>query len=360
MFIIGLYHKVLIPLPHKIQICTYGQNQINHIKGFRTLGVGNGFPTGRQPLLSDALSCRTAQIDWTFQQGHRFADGDVTCICQLLGKTFLVGRHRRLADPSRPWTKTYHGLYGRGSCSQGHRTGQAERQQSSRSLAEGHWQGSERPDIQAFFISLGARYKRIRKRPRGVPSPQLYAYKTEKLQELEHLNINGKIDLYYADESHVCTEGYVPYGWQFRNEDVYIPSQKAQRVNIFGMIDRNNRYHGFTTTESIDADKVVEYLDTFSLNIKKNTFIVLDNASVHRNKKIRELRELWEKRGLFLFYLPPYSPHLNLAETLWRIMKTKWIRPQDYASSDNLFYTVNRALAAVGDTLGIKLKHNAA
>ena len=58
MFIIGLYHKVLIPLPHKIQICTYGQNQINPIKGFRTLGVGNGFPTGRQPLLSDALSCR--------------------------------------------------------------------------------------------------------------------------------------------------------------------------------------------------------------------------------------------------------------------------------------------------------------
>lgn len=82
MFIIGLYHKVLIPLPHKIQICTYGQNQINHIKGFRTLGVGNGFSTGRQPLLSDALSCRTAQIDWTFQQGHRFADGDVTCIMQ--------------------------------------------------------------------------------------------------------------------------------------------------------------------------------------------------------------------------------------------------------------------------------------
>ena len=172
--------------------------------------------------------------------------------------------------------------------------------------------------------------------------------------------MDGKIDLYYADESHVCTEGYVPYGWQFRDEDVYVPSGKAQRVNIFGMIDRNNRYHGFTTTESIDAYKVVEYLDAFSLSIKKDTFIVLYNASVHRNKKIKELRMLWEKRGLFLFYLPPYSPHLNLAETLWRIMKTKWIRPQDYASSDNLFYTVNRALAVVGDTLGIKLRHNAA
>ena len=134
------------------------------------------------------------------------------------------------------------------------------------------------------------------------------------MQELEHLSRDGKIDLYYGDESHVCTEGYVPYGWQFRDEDVYIPSQKAQRVNIFGMIDRNNRYHGFTTTESIDADKVVEYLDDFSLRTKRDTFIVLDNASVHRNKKVRELRALWEKRRLFLFYLPPYSPHLNLAE----------------------------------------------
>ena len=71
MFLIGLYHKVLIPLPHKVQICTYGQSQINHIKGFRTPGVGSGFPAGRQPLLSDALSCRTAQIDWTFQQDHQ-------------------------------------------------------------------------------------------------------------------------------------------------------------------------------------------------------------------------------------------------------------------------------------------------
>lgn len=360
MFIISLYHIDLLPLPHKFQRNTYWQSQINHIKGLRTLGVGNGFPTGGQPLLSHALSCRTDQIVRAFKQSDRFADRDVACIRQFLGETFHTGRHQRPADPPRSWTQTYHGLHGRGSCPQSHRTRQAERPQSSRSLAEGHGQRSEQSDIQAFFISIGARYKRIRKRPRGIPSPQLYAYKTEKLQELEHLNMDGKIDLYYADESHVCTEGYVPYGWQFRDENVYIPSGKAQRVNIFGMIDRNNRYHGFTTTESIDAYKVVEYFDAFSLTIKKDTFIVLDNASVHRNKKIKELRMLWEKRGLFLFYLPPYSPHLNLAETLWRIMKTKWIRPQDYASSDNLFYTVNRALAAVGDTLGIKFRHNAA
>ena len=124
------------------------------------------------------------------------------------------------------------------------------------------------------------------------------------------------IDIYYGDESHICTEGYVPYGWQFRGEDVYIPSERGLRLNIFGMIDRNNRYEGFSTTENMTADKVADFLDRFSLRIRKNTFVVLDNASVHRCKLMRELRPIWEKRGLYLFFLPPYSPHLNIAETL--------------------------------------------
>ena len=49
-----------------------------------------------------------------------------------------------------------------------------------------------------------------------------------------------------------------------------------------------------------------------------------------RNRKVKEMRKIWEGRGLFLFYLPPYSPELNPTETLWRILKGKRIRPADY------------------------------
>jgi hypothetical protein len=227
-------------------------------------------------------------------------------------------------------------------------------------MAESHRESGERVDLQTFFKRIGARYRRIRKRPRGTPSPQLCERKAEKLQELENMAKECRIDLYFADESHVCTQGYVPYGWQFRGENVYIPSQKAQRLNIFGMIDRNNRYRGFTTPKSIGADRFVEFIDTMSLRIDRKTFIVLDNSSVHRNRKVMERRRVWESRGLFLFYLPPYSPHMNIAETLWRILKTKWIRPQDYACPDTLFYAVNRALETLGNGLEINFNHNTA
>lgn len=63
-----------------------------------------------------------------------------------------------------------------------------------------------------------------------------------------------------------------------------------------------------------------------------------------------KMRPIWENRGLFLFFLPPYSPHLNIAETIWRMLKGKWIQPCDYASEDSLFYAANRALAALGTT----------
>ncbi|MDR1371119.1 MAG: transposase, partial [Dysgonamonadaceae bacterium] len=151
--------------------------------------------------------------------------------------------------------------------------------------------------------------------------------------------------------------GYVPCGWQLPGEQVCIASQRTARLNIFGMIDRKNRYEGFSSIGSITADRVVNFLDAFSFRVRKDTFVVLDNATVHRNHKIRELRPFCEKRGLFLFYLPPYSPHLNIAETLWRILKGKWIRPQDYVSTDALFYATNRALAAVGNRLFINYSH---
>lgn len=62
---------------------------------------------------------------------------------------------------------------------------------------------------------------------------------------------------------------------------------------------------------------------------------------------------------LFLFFLPPYSPHLNIAETLWRILKGKWLRPVDYTSTDSLMYATNGALAGLGSELYINFAHAA-
>lgn len=168
------------------------------------------------------------------------------------------------------------------------------------------------------------------------------------MHKLEELWEAGSIDLFFGDESHVCTEGYVPYGWTFPDEEYVVPSLREGRLNIFGMIDRNCNYHGFTTTESIDSDKFVEFVDKFSLSLAKPTVLVVDNASVHKSKKVRSHFEDWNSRGLHVFYLPPYSPQLNIAETVWRILKGKWVAPHDYATKQGLFQKVEEILSKIG------------
>ena len=89
------------------------------------------------------------------------------------------------------------------------------------------------------------------------------------------------------------------------------------------------------------------------MSINKPTVIVLDNARIHTARKVKERLRDWQDRGLYIFYLPPYSPHLNIAERLWKELKSRWIKPADYCSAENLFYTVSLALTAVGKELFI-------
>lgn len=173
------------------------------------------------------------------------------------------------------------------------------------------------------------------------------------LSLLEQQSQENLIEIFYGDESSVCETGYVPYGWQFDDEQVFIPAQRGARLNCFAMISRDNKLFYKTTTESINASFILEELELFSFEITKPTIIVLDNASIHTAHKIKERLPYWQNRGLYIFYLPPYSPHLNICERVWKELKARWLKPSDYETTDLLFYAVDRALANVGQSLEI-------
>ena len=124
-------------------------------------------------------------------------------------------------------------------------------------------------------------------------------------------------------------------------------------MNCFALLNRANELLFKTTTQKITSSFIIEQFEQLSFSIHRTTVLVLDNARVHTSKKIYERRTFWQERGLFLFYLPPYSPHLSIAEVLGRKLKYEWLQPSDYTSSDTLFYTVKQALAAVGTDLTI-------
>lgn len=168
---------------------------------------------------------------------------------------------------------------------------------------------------------------------------------------LEEQSRLGHIDLYYGDSTKVSEQGYVPYGWQFADEDIRIPARKGRSVNCFGLITRTNQFIGKVTENNINADFMIKLLDELSWQITKPTVVVLDNARAHTACKVKELLRFWGDRGLYIFYLPPYSPQLNIIERLWKELKGGWLKPADYLTADQLFYAVNRVCANIGKDL---------
>lgn len=101
---------------------------------------------------------------------------------------------------------------------------------------------------------------------------------------------------------------------QFPGEKVAIYVEKAYKTNIFGLISRANQCSWAMTQKNIDSQFVVQHLDDLSFKITKHTVVVLDNASVHQSKLMQQNLPIWQKRGFFVFFLPTYSPHLNISD----------------------------------------------
>jgi transposase len=76
---------------------------------------------------------------------------------------------------------------------------------------------------------------------------------------------------------------------------------------------------------SPSSDILIEFLNEISSKYTTPITFIIDNASVHRSRKVSENMIELEKKGIKLYFLPPYSPELNRIEKLWQQMKYVWM-----------------------------------
>lgn len=143
----------------------------------------------------------------------------------------------------------------------------------------------------------------------------------------------------------------MPYGWIRIGEQYGLRSSKAGKVNVFGLMNLRGDLTSYTNSGQVNSTTIIDCLDDFASTIKKKTVVILDNAPWHTSALVNESIEHWKSLGLHLFYLPPYCPHLNKIETLWRKMKHEWLRPEDYNSVEKLHARILEILTNFGKNL---------
>ncbi len=97
--------------------------------------------------------------------------------------------------------------------------------------------------------------------------------------------------------------------------------KRGKRYSVIGLRSPGHKfiqpylYEG--TFKKVDFES---YLSTVIPSLPVVSFLVLDNAAIHKNLSLSALFNKYQCR---LIYLPPYSPELNPIEKLWGSLKTK-------------------------------------
>ena len=140
----------------------------------------------------------------------------------------------------------------------------------------------------------------------------------------------------------------MPYAWQPVGETIAINSQRSQQLNVLGLMNRDGEMKSFVFEGAVDSAVVCACFDQWVQEIDKKTYVLVDNAPMHRSEEFEEKMKAWRKQNLVIIFNAPYAPELNLIEIAWRKIKYEWLPFSAYQSLADLKHHLFDILKGIG------------
>ena len=127
---------------------------------------------------------------------------------------------------------------------------------------------------------------------------------------------------------------------------------RADQPDRHAVVGRRSRVAGVPYIGRVLPDgEALGYLDSLTQEAERKgrrVVAVLDNPMFDKAGAVRDARPGWEAKGLELYYLPAYCPHLNLIEGAWKRLKGFLMPRRYYDSLAELKQAVLNALRLLG------------
>lgn len=114
--------------------------------------------------------------------------------------------------------------------------------------------------------------------------------------------------------------------WFVRGEQRIVPTYgKHEGVKLVGVLNYETGEVYCEEHEKYDAEVFLGFLkNVINRYATGKIVMILDNARIHHAKLLQPYLDSVKDR-LKLFFLPPYSPNLNIIEGLWKWLKSEVI-----------------------------------
>src|SRR5215813_7541963 len=192
-------------------------------------------------------------------------------------------------------------------------------------------------------------WKRLKKSPAKPPEPHQYRRSQAMMARVQARASQGAGDLWDFDGAGFCLEPYLPYAWQPIGPSLEVPTAShSRRLKVLGFLKRHNDLYPDMIEGSIETAVLIECFNQLSVQLDKRSYVLLDNAPMHRSKAFIQQIPQWVRQGLIVKYVPAYAPELHLIEILWRFIKYYWLPCSAYTSCQCLCKAVEDILTRFG------------
>jgi transposase len=179
--------------------------------------------------------------------------------------------------------------------------------------------------------------------------PERFERAKQDIAELIKQAKTGKIELAYVDEAGFAPQPPNRSAWTKSGEVHATTAQRGQRLNVIGALLSSGGLVMAKLWKSVNGLWFFGFLMAMIERVKKPMVVILDNASIHRAKKLKPYWELLKRKGMQFYFLPPYSPELNRIELLWHKMKYEWLPFKTFMPDE-----LEQALDEIGTGFGSK------
>jgi putative transposase len=209
--------------------------------------------------------------------------------------------------------------------------------------------------VRRYLRRIDARYHRTAWTLKHKQDPVKVERAGRILENLKAKADAGDLTLYYLDECGFAPTLPISYSWSLPGQRKRVRYEASQRRRVNAMAayrpyGRTPRLDVFTAERTWDSYDLLGFVKALPWSSRPRV-VVLDNASFHTSAVIRRARAVLCRLGIYLYYLPAYSPELNLIEPVFRQVKHQELPQRSFTTRRELRTAVETGFSHYGENL---------
>lgn len=170
---------------------------------------------------------------------------------------------------------------------------------------------------------------------------------TQTWPKIQHLADKLGADIAFGDEAGIGIMTRSGRTWgEVNSPPVVSASDKRGGYNVLSAITLKGALYTLITSRRINSKGFIAFLEKVMHEHPRPIIFVLDHASFHKSKEVRDFVRAHRDR-MRIFFLPKHAPHLNPDEQVWNEIKHRKLGRQPIKDKRDLIHRIFEELNAL-------------